>query len=85
MDKKYEVVDRIITETRTAPPWILYHNHLMKYKNYNTMHIAAVELYDRHFGMSEEKLHRYSRLGHFIRACITAGYAKAKMEAKKNV
>ena len=60
----------------------VYHNHLVKYKNYDRIHLHAVKLYNRHFNdvWTECGYHPNSRLGQFILACITAGYVKAKME-----
>jgi len=76
---KFETVD-IAYELNYYPDlWIYYHNFLVKYKNYDRIHLQACELYDRHF-FDEEGLESQSRIGSFIRACITAGYAKAKLE-----
>jgi len=76
---KYETVD-IAYELNCWPIlYIHYHNFLVKYKNYDRMYLQACDLYDRHF-YDYDDFHPKSRLGSFIRACITAGYAKAKME-----
>jgi hypothetical protein len=82
--EKYELVDLEYKDNYYPDLWREYHNFLLKYKNYDRMHLHAVELYDRHFSMytDEFQTHPQSRIGMFIRACITAGYAKAKIENK---
>ena len=59
--------------------WRHTHNHLVKYKDWDRIHIQACEVYDRYFGW-EEPLNPKSRVGLFIKACVTAGYVKAKQE-----
>jgi hypothetical protein len=82
--EKYELVDLEYKDNNYPDLWREYHNFLLKYKNYDRIHLQAVELYDRHFSMFTDEFdtHPQSRLGMFIRACITAGYAKAKIENK---
>lgn len=77
---KFEMID-ISYELNYWPDlWIDYHNFLVKYKNYDRIYLHACELYDRHFFDDNINFHPQSRIGSFIRACVTAGYAKAKME-----
>jgi hypothetical protein len=82
---KYKIVDLAYRANIYPDLWHDYHNFLIKYKNIDRMHLHAVELYDRHLDVSlfgEYKTHPQSQLGMFIRACISAGYAKAKLENK---
>ena len=81
---KFKMVDLEYKSNYYPDLWHEYHNFLIKYKNYDRMHLHAVELYDRHFAFFPDEIqsHPQSRIGMFIRACITAGYAKAKMENK---
>lgn len=78
---KYEQIDAAYDMNVYPDLWIHYHNFLVKYKNHNRIHIEALKLYDRHLSIVNWiTTNENSCLGMFIRACITAGYAKAKME-----
>ena len=81
---KYKLVDLAFKNNYYPDLWHEYHNFLINYKNIDRMHLHALELFDRHFDYSQGdfKIHPQSRLGMFIRACITTGYAKAKLENK---
>lgn len=78
---KYARIDAAYDQNIYPDLWIHYHNFLVKYKNYDRIHTEAVKLYDRHLSIIDDiSTDNYSRLGMFMRACITAGYAKAKTE-----
>ena len=78
--KKYEAIDPH-WKANTESLYVAFHNHLVSYKNIDRIHINACHLNDWYFGHNES-MHPWSQLGMFIRACITAGYVKAKEEMK---
>jgi hypothetical protein len=81
---KYKIIDLSYRANIYPDLWHDYHNFLIKYKNIDRMHIHAVELFDRHMALFNDdyETHPQSQVGMFIRACLTSGYAKAKLENK---
>jgi hypothetical protein len=84
MSNVFKAVDEEYHRNIIGDLHIAYHNHLVKYKDHDRIHIQAMRLFNRHFNKvdPDEPYHRYSRMGQFIQACITAGYVKAKLEQK---
>jgi hypothetical protein len=89
--KKYDHLDYLWERGFSPYIWPDFHNHFMKYKNYDRMHVEACKVFARYFYWDwpgEEKsnqIHPDSFYGSLIKSCFSAGYAQAKLDMKGDI
>lgn len=90
MKKKYDRLDYLWDGGFSRDIWVDFHNHFMKYKNYDRMHIEGCKVFARYFywdwpgGEENNRIDPDSFYGLLIKAAFTAGYARAKLDMKGN-
>jgi|LakMenEpi03Aug12_release.lakeMendotaPanAssembly.Ray.scaffolds.fasta_scaffold3691014_1 hypothetical protein len=81
--KKYDDLDSSWHYGHSRNIWPTIHNHFMKYKNYDRMHIEGCKVWCRYLWWDEGDIHPNSFYGLLIKACFTAGYARAKLDMEE--